>query len=63
MTAVSSINKYRNFSEWFDKLVLEARIVDDRFPVKGFSVYLENGAFILRKIREMLEEELNATGA
>jgi hypothetical protein len=36
MTAVSSINKYRNFSEWFDKLVLEARIVDDRFPVKGF---------------------------
>jgi len=62
MTAVSSINKYRNFSEWFDKLVLEARIVDDRFPVKGFSVYLENGAFILRKIREMLEEELNATG-
>jgi prolyl-tRNA synthetase len=49
MTAVSSINKYRNFSEWFDKLVLEARIVDDRFPVKGFSVYLENGAFILRR--------------
>jgi len=62
MTSASALNKYRNFSEWFDSLLLEARIVDDRFPVKGFSVYLENGAFILRKIREMLEEELNATG-
>jgi prolyl-tRNA synthetase len=62
MTAVSSINKYRNFSEWFDKLLLDARIVDDRFPVKGFSVYLENGAFILKRLRNLLESELDATG-
>ncbi|MCS6769291.1 MAG: proline--tRNA ligase [Candidatus Caldarchaeum sp.] len=62
MASATALNKYRNFSEWFDSLLVEARIVDDRFPVKGFSVYLENGAFILRKVREMLEEELNNTG-
>ncbi|MEM4281826.1 MAG: proline--tRNA ligase [Candidatus Caldarchaeum sp.] len=62
MSSATAINKYRNFSEWFDSLLLEAKIVDDRFPVKGFSVYLENGAFIIRRIREMLEKELNDTG-
>ncbi|MCS7138146.1 MAG: proline--tRNA ligase [Candidatus Caldarchaeum sp.] len=62
MSTVTAINKYRNFSEWFDSLLLEAKIVDDRFPVKGFSVYLENGAYVLRRIREMLEKELNDSG-
>ncbi|GBC68461.1 Proline--tRNA ligase [archaeon HR01] len=62
MAAVTALNKFRNFSEWFDKLVLDARIVDDRFPVKGFAVYLENGSFILRRLRNLLEEELEATG-
>ena len=62
MSTATALNKYRNFSEWFDKLLLEARIVDDRFPVKGFSVYLENGAYILRRVREMLEKELRETG-
>ncbi|MEM1999676.1 MAG: proline--tRNA ligase [Candidatus Caldarchaeum sp.] len=62
MSTATALNKYRNFSEWFDSLLLDARIVDDRFPVKGFSVYLENGAFILKRIREMLEDELNRTG-
>lgn len=62
MSTATALNKYRNFSEWFDKLLLEARILDDRFPVKGFSVYLENGAYILRRVREMLEKELRETG-
>ncbi|MDW8063407.1 MAG: proline--tRNA ligase [Candidatus Caldarchaeum sp.] len=62
MTTATALSKYRNFSEWFDSLLLEAKIVDDRFPVKGFSVYLENGAFILRRVRQLLEKELNDTG-
>ncbi|MEM1944978.1 MAG: proline--tRNA ligase [Nitrososphaerota archaeon] len=62
MAAVTALNKFTNFSEWFDSLLLEARIVDDRFPVKGFSVYLENGTFMLRRLRELLESELNLTG-
>ncbi len=62
MSSATALEKYRNFSEWFDRLLLEGRIVDDRFPVKGFAVYLENGTFIVKKVRELLEEELNRTG-
>ncbi|MDJ0270609.1 MAG: proline--tRNA ligase [Aigarchaeota archaeon] len=61
-TAVTALNKFKNFSDWFDKLLFEARIVDDRFPVKGFSVYMENGMFILRTLRQLLEGELARTG-
>ena len=27
------------FTEWYDNLLLEAKIADDRYPVKGFTVY------------------------
>jgi len=54
--------KFQNFNEWFDETLLKARIVDKRFPVKGFLVYLENGTFILKKVRELLERELEKTG-
>jgi len=62
MATATALSKFKNFSEWFDKLLLDARIVDDRFPVKGFSVYLENGAYILKRLRHLLESELDATG-
>ena len=39
MTEGKSSEKFKNFSEWYDKVLLEAEIVDDRYPVKGFSVY------------------------
>ncbi|MEM4675763.1 MAG: aminoacyl--tRNA ligase-related protein, partial [Nitrososphaerota archaeon] len=58
----SAINKFTNFSSWFDELIFQARIVDSRFPVKGFIVYLENGMFILEMIRRRLEELLVETG-
>lgn len=60
--AATSINKFTNFSNWFDEVVFQARIVDARFPVKGFLVYLENGMFIIDKIRRGLEELLIETG-
>ena len=60
--SVSAAKKFENFSSWFDDLLLKARIVDNRFPVKGFLVYMENGAFMLDKIKELLEEELERTG-
>ena len=62
MTVVAAINKFKNFTEWFDRVIFEARIVDDRFPVKGFSIYLENGTYILKTLRQLLEEELHKTG-
>ncbi|HDD42178.1 MAG TPA: proline--tRNA ligase, partial [Nitrososphaeria archaeon] len=60
--SVSAARKFENFSEWFDGLLLKARIVDNRFPVKGFSVYMDNGAFMLDKLKELLEAELEKTG-
>lgn len=56
------MKKFENFSSWFDDLILKARIVDNRFPVKGFLIYMENGAHILDEIKRLLENELEKTG-
>jgi prolyl-tRNA synthetase len=51
-----------NFSEWFDHVLLEAKIADDRYPVKGFTVYTGWGFSIVKRIIGMLEEELEKNG-
>jgi prolyl-tRNA synthetase len=51
-----------NFSEWYDNVLLEAKIVDDRYPVKGFSVYTGWGMSIAKRIIAMLEEKLEENG-
>jgi prolyl-tRNA synthetase len=56
-----SAEKFRNFSEWFDKVLLEAQIVDDRYPVKGFSVYMGWGFSTVKRIYKILEERLEET--
>ena len=53
--------KFDNFSEWYDKVLLEAEVVDDRYPVKGFSVYRGWGYSVAKRIYQMLEERLEAT--
>lgn len=49
-----------NFTEWFDNVLLEAKIADDRYPVKGFTVYTGWGFSIAKRIIGMLEEKLEA---
>ena len=56
------MEKDKNFSEWFDRLLLNAEILDYRYPVKGFSAHRGWGFRIIRRITRMLEEELEATG-
>ncbi len=51
-----------NFSEWFDNVLLEAKIADDRYPVKGFTVYTGWGFSIAKRIIGMLEAGLEETG-
>ncbi len=51
-----------NFSEWYDNVLLEAKLVDDRYPVKGFSVYTGWGMSIAKRIIGMLEEKLEENG-
>ena len=52
--------KFENFSEWFDELLISAQIADDRYPVKGFTVYTGWGYGIVKRIYQMLERELEA---
>ncbi len=51
-----------NFSEWYDNVLLEAKLVDDRYPVKGFSVYTGWGMSTAKRIIAMLEEKLEENG-
>jgi prolyl-tRNA synthetase len=51
-----------NFSEWYDHVLLEAKLVDDRYPVKGFSVYTGWGMSIAKRIMGMLEAKLEMNG-
>src|SRR3989304_2178405 len=53
-----SANKFDNFGEWFDKVLLEAKIADDRYPVKGFTVYTGWGFGIAKRVIQLLEEKL-----
>ncbi len=56
--SVGADEKFRNFSEWFDKVLLGAQIADDRYPVKGFTVYMGWGYSIAKRIYRMLEDLL-----
>jgi prolyl-tRNA synthetase len=52
------MQKDENFGEWYDRVLLEAQIADDRYPVKGFSVYMGWGFSIAKRIVRLLEERL-----
>lgn len=56
------MKKFENFSQWFDEILLDADILDNRYPVKGFAVYKAWGYRIIKRIIEILEEKLDETG-
>jgi len=62
MTERSKDNeKFENFTEWYEKVILEAQIADDRYPVKGFTVYMGWGYSIAKRVYQMLEAKLEET--
>lgn len=56
------MKKFENFSKWFDEITLNADILDNRYPVKGFAVYKSWGFRIIKKIIEILEQKLDEAG-
>jgi prolyl-tRNA synthetase len=56
------MKKDKDFGDWFDQLLINANIVDSRYPVKGFSVYRGWGYRIVQMIIGMLEKRLEETG-
>ncbi len=57
-----TVSKDKNFSEWFSQVVFKAELADIRYGLQGFIVHREWGMRILRKIYEMLEEEVEKDG-
>ncbi|MEM1582312.1 MAG: proline--tRNA ligase [Candidatus Bathyarchaeia archaeon] len=55
------MKKFENFSEWFDEILFNADILDNRYPVKGFAVYKAWGSRIIRNILAILEQKLDET--
>ncbi len=56
------MQKDEDFTSWYERVLLEAQIVDDRYPVKGFTVYMGWGYRIARGIARLLEERLEERG-
>ncbi|MEM2560309.1 MAG: proline--tRNA ligase [Candidatus Bathyarchaeia archaeon] len=56
------MKKFENFSQWFDEILFNADILDNRYPVKGFAVYKTWGFKIVKLILRILEEKLDETG-
>ncbi|MEM0371492.1 MAG: proline--tRNA ligase [Ignisphaera sp.] len=57
-----TLNKFKNFSEWFDWIISEAEIYDyGRYPVKGMGIWLPYGFKIRQKVIETIRSLLDAT--
>ena len=51
--------KEENFNEWFNEVINENELVDDRYNVKGFIIYREWCAQSLKKMYNIYENALN----
>jgi len=52
----------KNFSEWYQTVLEEAEVADQRYNVKGFTVHRPTAAFAEKRMYNMLEEELEKKG-
>jgi len=56
------MNKEKDFSEWYNRIIREADIIDDRYPIKGMPVYKPYGFKLVKNILSELERELERKG-
>jgi prolyl-tRNA synthetase len=57
-----TVKKSENFSEWFTQVVQKAELADIRFGIQGFIVHRPWAFFIIKKIYEYLEKEVEEQG-
>ncbi len=55
-------SKKIHFSEWYLEAVKKCGIIDQRYPVKGFPVYMPWGMFVTKQVIHSLENELEKAG-
>lgn len=54
--------KKSDFAKWYLEAVKKCGIIDQRYPVKGFPVYMPWGMFLTKQVIQALEKELENTG-
>ena len=57
-----TVKKDKDFSEWYTQVIQKAELADIRFGIQGFIVQRPLGFFIIKKIYEYLEDELEKEG-
>lgn len=57
-----NIDKEKNFSEWFSEILQRAELIDIRYNVKGFEVFMPWATIIIEKMYDLFEAELQLRG-
>ena len=57
-----AFKKEENFAKWFQDLIKNTELVDDRYNIKGFIVYREWSAISLKKMFRVYEDILDNLG-
>ena len=57
-----SVDRDRDFSEWYNTIIRQAELIDDRFNIKGMVVYRPYAMRITKAIYKLLEKKLEASG-
>jgi prolyl-tRNA synthetase len=52
----------KNFTEWYDKIFIYAKVLDDRYPLKGSYVWMPYGFKALKLMMKKMEDLLDETG-
>ena len=52
------VKKKENFSKWYLEVINKAGVMDTRYGVKGFQVYMPLATFVIREIQHVYESEL-----
>ncbi len=53
-----SIDKESNFSEWYSEILQKADLIDIRYNVKGFEVFMPWATIMIERMYDMFEAEL-----
>jgi prolyl-tRNA synthetase len=61
MSEKLNLNK-KNFTEWYDSVMFYAKVLDDRYPLKGSYVWMPYGFKALKLMMNRMEEMLDETG-
>ncbi len=54
--------KNENFPEWYNEVIFKAKVVDNRYPLKGCYVWYPYGFKALKKMLHIMEHLLDTTG-